>query len=121
LWLAVVALIAFVTLLSIRPWPRHVLSGATDSLSKVVGTDSASVIQTVDSGQMVGIGSPSTDSTSDRETLPPGSVGSAGSVQNIGSAVSYIVLQVQSSRNNRYTGDAGDDCSGEDRHTSSLG
>ena len=65
LWLAVVALIAFVTLLSIRPWTRHVLSGATDSLSKVVGTDSASVIQTVDSGQMVGIGSPSTDSTSD--------------------------------------------------------
>ncbi len=98
LWLAVVALIAFVTLLSIRPWTRHVLSGATDSLSKVVGTDSASVIQTVDSGQMVGIGSPSTDSTSDKDNFrnPPESAKAASATMKSSDSTKKIVRKDES-------------------------
>ena len=98
LWLAAVALIAFVTLLSIRPWTRHVLSGATDSLSKVVGTDSASVIQTVDSGQMVGIGSPSTDSTSDKDNFrnPPESAKAASATVKSSDSTKKIVRKDES-------------------------
>lgn len=98
LWLAVVALIAFVTLLSIRPWTRHVLSGATDSLSKVVGTDSAPVIQTVDSGQMVGIGSPSTDSTSDKDNFrnPPESAKAASATVKSSDSTKKIVRKDES-------------------------
>lgn len=98
LWLAVVALIAFVTLLSIRPWTRHELSGATDSLSKVVGTDSASVIQTVDSGQMVGIGSPSTDSTSDKDNFrnPPESAKAASATVKSSDSTKKIVRKDES-------------------------
>lgn len=72
LWLAVASAIAIVAVLSIRPGIRtgnNVASGVTDSSSRVSGTDSASVVQTVDSGQMAGIGSPSTDSTSDKDNI----------------------------------------------------
>lgn len=62
LGLAAVALIAFVTLLSVRPWTRHLPSDVTDSLSKVVGTDSASATQTADTSQSVGTDSNSVSS-----------------------------------------------------------
>lgn len=71
LWLAVASAIAIVAVLSVRPGilrsGNNVASGVTDSSSRVAGTDSASAVHTVDSGQMVGIGSTSTDSTSDKD------------------------------------------------------
>ena len=70
LWLAIASAIIIVAALSIRPGihPRtNVASSVADSSSRVADTDSASAVQTVDSGQMVGIGSTDTDSTSDND------------------------------------------------------
>lgn len=70
LWLAIASAIIIVAALSIRPriHPRtNVASSVADSSSRVADTDSASAVQTVDSGQMVGIGSTDTDSTSDND------------------------------------------------------
>ena len=97
MWLAVVALIAFVTLLPYALGPAMYFR-ATDSLSKVVGTDSASVIQTVDSGQMVGIGSPSTDSTSDKDNFrnPPESAKAASATVKSSDSTKKIVRKDES-------------------------
>ncbi len=71
LWLAIASAIAIVAVLSIRPGilrpGNNMASGVTDSSSRVAGTDSASAVHTVDSGQIVGIGSTDTDSTSDND------------------------------------------------------
>ena len=72
LWLAIASAIAIVVVLSIRPGMRsgnNMASGVTDSLSKAVGIDSASAVQIVDTGQMVGIDSTSYDSTSDKDNI----------------------------------------------------
>lgn len=72
LWPAMASAIAIVVVLSIRPGMRsgnNMASGVTDSLSKAVGIDSASAVQTVDTGLMVGIDSTSSESTSDKDNI----------------------------------------------------
>ena len=63
-----------------------------------MGTDSASVIQTVDSGQMVGIGSPSTDSTSDKDNFrkPPESAKAASATVKSSDSTKKIVRKDES-------------------------
>lgn len=72
LWPAIASAIAIVVVLSIRPGMRsgnNMASGVTDSLSKAVGIDTASAVQTVDTGLMVGIDSTSSESTSDKDNI----------------------------------------------------
>jgi len=101
LGLAVASAITIVAVLSIRPGIRtgnNVASGVTDSSSRVSGTDSASVVQTVDSGQMVGIGSPSTDSTSDKDNFrnPPESAKAASATVKSSDSAKKIVRKDES-------------------------
>lgn len=69
LGLAAVALIAFVALLSVRPWTRHVPPSTTYSSDKVIGIDSASMVQATGSDQMTGIDPATTGLTSDKEAI----------------------------------------------------
>lgn len=71
LWLAIASAIIIVAALSIRPGihPRtNVASSVADSSSRVADTDSASVIQTVDT-QMAGFDSTDTDLISDKDNI----------------------------------------------------
>ncbi len=101
LGLAVASAITIVAVLSIRPGIRtgnNVASGVTVSASRGSGTDSASVVQTLDSGQMVVIGSPSTDSTSDKDNFrnPPESAKAASATVKSSDSAKKIVRKDES-------------------------